>query len=598
MKRIKPDTIIKKSCYLILGIGLAAALLIRLIMPVIFYDMLTPYISQHISSMLRASTISQSYIWQGNSLAYVLYGNDELKEDIRKYNSADSAKIKKTCREQILSRLDSRKLGNITHQIPGKGAIVCNSYSMVCTEWGDAFYLEEASDVADILLNSGWLSTLSADMDMVYSPVLGDDSLQVICFVMPFVVDKAVCYAIHIMDFSYILNLFREMEEDGIVDFAILQNENILYQNTDYRFDMDAWPDYMFRQLQYETSVFSQKDGMDFMTLCSYEGENMKIAAHADRETLLAPYQTIMILIEFLLYGIIFTLVLSIILIIRHLLLRLTVLSQRIDRVNEGNYTPLPADEHHDEIGSLTRNFNRMVENIQFNLDRQISQEKMTQQMQYSLLVSALDPHFIYNTLNTITFLAHMGKTDEITKVNTALIGTLKDRLAIKNCKNYDTIITEKEILTQYMVIQSYLCHNTIDYQFEVDDDDQELLIPKNILQPLVENSIKHGLLPHKDLVTHQILDGKIHIEVKRNAKNLLITIADNGIGISSEDIYHYFDRPVREITEKDAEHIGIYNIRKRLSYLLGSQYEILAESKKGCIISLSLPIITSEPVI
>ena len=72
MKWIRPDTITKKSCLQVLLIGLVTALFVQLIMPVLFYNMLSPYLSQYVSAMLRANTISQSYIWRGNSMAYVL----------------------------------------------------------------------------------------------------------------------------------------------------------------------------------------------------------------------------------------------------------------------------------------------------------------------------------------------------------------------------------------------------------------------------------------------------------------------------------------------------------------------------------------------
>lgn len=593
MKWIRPDTITKKSCLQVLMIGLATALFVQLIIPVLFYNMLSPYLSQYVSAMLRANTISQSYIWRGNSMAYALYRSEDLRAELHDYlQAAPESEERQSFASRISSRMNEQIIGNVAHQIPGDGAIISTSYSMLYLDNGDAFYREESAPLTKVLLESDWLSGISADMDMMYSPVLGDDTLQVICFVMPFLVDDVTCYAIHLMDFTYIHQLFKEMENAGIQDYIMFQNDRMLYQNSDFSFEMDTWPDEMFHQLQYETSVLRKQNGMYFATLCSYEGENVKVAAYADRATLLAPYRTLILTIECLLSSIILVLILLIIAMLRHLLKRLTVLGQQIDRVSDGNYKPLPEDTHTDEIGILTRHFNRMVENIEKNMEEKILHEKREQQMQYSLLVSAIDPHFIYNTLNTITFLAYMGKTEEIIEVNTALIGTLKDRLAIKNCKNYDTIATEKEILTQYMVIQSYLCHNTINYRFEVRDEDLELLIPKNVLQPLVENAIIHGILPHKGSNPGQILDGQILVTVSRTSSKLEIIITDNGVGISEADIARYFTSPLSDNPEKDSEHIGICNIRKRLHYLLGDAYCLTAENRKegGSRMILQLP--------
>lgn len=596
MRWIKADTIMKKGYCLIIGVGLMTALMIQIAMPKIFYHMMNSYIAQNISSIMCANTISQSYIWRGNNTVFVLYTDQEAQDMIFEYHMSEDEGVRESLREQILSKLHTQKYGYPSHQIPGDGAIVATTYSMIYVENGDVFYQDEAEEVATVLLDSGWLTTLSMDMDMIYSPVLGDDSFSVICFVVPFSANGLNCYGVHMMDFSYILALFDELENIGIHDFCMLQNERILYQNTDYEFQLDSYPEYMFNQLQYQTSVLSQKDGMDFMTLCSYEGENMKIAVHADRDTLLEPYRNIILLIECLMYGIILLMIVLILFLLRQLLRRLTVLSKRIERVTKGNYDLIPEDDHDDEIGRLTGNFNVMVQTIQSDMERRIAQEKKEQEMQYSLLVSAIDPHFIYNTLNIITFLAHMGKTEEITKVNTALIGTLKDRLAIKNSRVYDTIEAEREVLSQYMLIQRYLCHNTIDYQFEVNEKDRYLLIPKNILQPIVENSIKHGLLPHKDRQTHQILDGKIVIHAQSSGSELLITVWDNGVGISRECIEKYFECPPQDMDDTEVEHIGIYNIRKRLSYLYNDQYRLEVKSVpgEGCTILLALALKTS----
>lgn len=593
MKWMKPDTLTKKCCYLILSIGIMMCLMIQAAMPSIFYRMMRSYISNNVTNVLRANTISQSYIWRGNKSVYNLSDDQEAMALIASYYDTQDQEELNNIRDQLLTKLETQRLGYASHQVAGDGAIVSTSYPIIYTEKGDLFYRTVASAEVQVLYESGWLSELDPTQDMVYSPVLGDGELQVICFAVPFRTRGIQCYAIHLMDFAYIHVLFEELEEMGIPDYCMFQHERVLYQNSEFVFDLDSYPEEMEVQLQYQTSVLYEDDSMDFMTLVSYEGENVKIAAHAEKEALLAPYRKVMVLMECLIMGVILLLVLLISLFINHQLKRLTALSQRIDYVIEGKYTPLPRDEHKDEISSLTENFNRMMETIQEDIDRRILQEKKEQEMQYSLLVSAIDPHFIYNTLNTVTFLAHMGKTEEIKKVNTALIGTLKDRLAIKNCKTYDTIATEREILAQYMLIQSYLCHNTIEYSFEVSEADEVLSVPKNILQPLVENAIKHGLLPHKDLRTHQILDGKIQIRVQRKADQIEITVADNGVGLSEENMQRYFTCPIAEITDMEAEHVGICNIRKRLSYLYGERYEVKATDTPGggCTVVLRLQV-------
>lgn len=590
---LKPNTLIKKMCYLILCIGLCATIIIRILLPSLFYNMLSSYLAIHVTSMLRANTISQSYIWRGNSMAYKLYNSEALKEHLHQWFSSSDTDKQKKLNTYFLSLLEEEHVGQVSHQIPGNGAIVSLSYSMIYTDQGELWYPQGGADLAQVLLTSEWLNTLTPEMDMVYSPVLGDN-LQVMCFAMPFVVDDHLCCSIHILDFSYIKSLFYELEANGITDYQIIQNDRILYSNTDHDYKQDSWPDSIYNHLQYETSYIKDAQGITFLTLCSYEGENVQVLSYASRPTLLKAFEKLVNVIGYLLDITILIIILLIILLLRHLLHRLTLLSDNISQVTAGNYTLLPEDTHNDEIKSLTLNFNQMIRTIQHDMDEKIKHEEKEHQMQYSLLVSAIDPHFIYNTLNTISFLAHMNKTDEIVQVNTALIGTLKDRLSIKNYKNFDTLKTEKEILEQYILIQSYLCHNTIHYSFEADPEELDLKIPKNILQPLVENSIKHGLLPHKDPIMHQILDGEIQLKVTKTNEHLTIMIADNGVGFTQEQMLTYFVSPLSEANELTNGHIGIFNIRGRLDYLLKDQYQFTVSEREGggSIILLTLPII------
>lgn len=594
MKTMKFNTITKKSGVLIIMIGLVMSAIIWSVTPFFFYQLMKSHISSSVTGLMHANTIAQSYIWRANSTVFKLYLNESVQNGVYEYYTSDLNNQNAELKSEILQNLVTNEVGTAAHQVAGDGAIFATSYYMIYTEGEEPIYWDEAEEIASIVLKSGWLSTITPDMDMIYSPVLGDGELQVMCFVVPFMAGDLPCFGIHMMNFSHILSLFSDLEDIGIVDYCLFQNNRILYENSDYHFNLDNYPSHMFSQLQYETSVWDHSGAMDFVTLCSYEGENLKIGVHADRQTLLMPYRSVILLMGCFLTAIIFLLSSLIIFVIKNLLVRLTILNQRIDRVIEGNYNPLPQDQHDDEIGNMTKNFNLMLQTIREDMAQKIEHEKKEQQMHYSLLVSAIDPHFIYNTLNTITFLAHLNKTEEIASLNCALIGTLKDRLAIKNLKIYDTLQTEQEVLEQYMLIQSYLCHNTINYRFEADETDLDLLIPKNILQPLVENSIKHGLLYHKDPVTHKLLDGSILIKASRRGLGLTLTVTDNGVGISQESIEKYFELPLEKIPEGlETEHIGIYNIRKRLHYLYQQKFQLTAKNLPGCgcTVTLFLPI-------
>lgn len=203
---------------------------------------------------------------------------------------------------------------------------------------------------------------------------------------------------------------------------------------------------------------------------------------------------------------------------------------------------------------------------------------------------SAIDPHYIYNTLNTVTALAELGRCQEVVEVNNALIGTLKDRLKMKNYKTFDTVQAERETLEQYMVIQRYLCWAKIQFSFQVSEEDQNLLIPKNIIQPLVENAIKHGILCRDD---DEIKEGKIDVTVEGCGEQIRITVQDNGAGMEEETVQRFFSREPGPVPEGDVSHIGVNNVRMRLKYLYRGNYEMTVDSRKneGTVIRIVLPI-------
>ncbi|WP_040196373.1 sensor histidine kinase [Candidatus Soleaferrea massiliensis] len=593
MKRPGINSLAQKGILLIVSIGLAFILLISLFLPDILYSIMKPHISSYVSSLINANTIRQSVIWRLNRVAFTGHDDDELKEWLLTYEQGEQDDALK---EKILSKVPVQKVGVGGYQIRGEGAISVTTYSMIYINGGDTFYQPESRKIASIVLESDWIHTLSPDMSYTYSPVIYSDSREIpsiICFTIPIRMDELDGYIIHMLDFSCIQTQFRELEDIGIHDYMLLQQDRVLYQNPDTHIKLDRYPDWMYQGVQYQTMVQDTGEGMDFMTLCSYQEEDFRVVVHADKKTLLAPYQQIFFLIQLIIYVIILTLLVTILLASRGSLRRLTKLNQKMDCVKQGDYDVTLKDPKEDEIGNLAQTFNMMLGTIKQDIDHKVESERKEQQMQYSLLVSAIDPHFIYNTLNVITILARRQKCSEIVSVNKALIGTLKDRLTTKNCKTFDSLAVEREVLDQYMIIQSYLCHNNIDYTFEVCDDDLALQIPKNILQPLVENCIKHGLLPHKDADTREILDGMIRISVQRQEDRLRISIADNGVGMDDSQIETYFYRDLQSIVESESEHIGIYNIRMRLSYLYQDrcQWMVQSEKGKGTVITLMLPV-------
>ncbi|WP_040196799.1 sensor histidine kinase [Candidatus Soleaferrea massiliensis] len=580
------NTITKKSILMISAIGIAVILLINMGFPAIFYEIMKPHFSQSVSSVINACAVRQSYIWRSNSVAYRLSFDEAFHQLVADYDNEDAGRD--ALYEEIQSFLPVNRVGYAKGKNPGAGAITSTSYNMVYTEEGDSFYIPEAAGYARVVLESGWLKSLPGDQESAsYSPVLygeKESGLQALCFAVPFDAGGLRCYAVHIMNFAELEAQFGEMHALDIDDYLLLCEGEELYRSLGEgsQIDLDAYPAEMYEGLQYETRSFDKPDGIDFMVLCSYEEEDFRLAVHVPKETLLLPYSRIFLLFQLFLCALVLLLLIMVCFTLRGILSRLTRLDRRMNRVRQGDYNVVLLDKHTDEIGNLACTFNMMLQTIKEDIRRQVEHEKKEQQMQYSLLVSAIDPHFVYNTLNTITFLAKMNRNDEIVEVNNALIGTLKDRLTMKNCKTFDSVKVEKEVLEQYMLIQRCLCHNQIDYRFIVSKEDEALQIPKNILQPLVENALQHGILPHKDPQTRRIIEGSITITVTREQEQTVIRLADNGVGMDKQTIEKFFVQLPESIQNKGSQHIGVHNVRMRLSYLYGDRCRMRVESAPG----------------
>ena len=215
-----------------------------------------------------------------------------------------------------------------------------------------------------------------------------------------------------------------------------------------------------------------------------------------------------------------------------------------------------------DEIENLSNIFNDMVSSLKGHIDDRIAHEHREQEMKYSLLLSQIDPHFICNTMNIINFLAREERCKEVIEINTALISLLQDRLGVEDFRILDTVAQEIKAVRDYLLIQNYRYENNATIDWRVDDEVSELNIPKNIIQPLVENALFHGLM---DEGTGEIR-GHVVIEIRKIEDSLLVCVQDDGKGIDAEKLNQLSKYETKK--EERGKHIGLRNIRERLTYL------------------------------
>lgn len=241
-----------------------------------------------------------------------------------------------------------------------------------------------------------------------------------------------------------------------------------------------------------------------------------------------------------------------------------------------------------DEIEDLSVVFNQMTTKIKNQIEDIQSRERENSIVHYKLLTTQLDPHFVYNTMNIINVMARQGKNEEIIEINSALIRILRERLSAK-LSVYTTLQNELETLREYDLIMQYRYDSKIQVQIEVDKGLLFSKVPKNILQPLVENAFYHGF-PNGP----QGQNGNINLLIYSLDDRIEIEVNDDGVGITPEKLQLLQNHSYR-IYEDQKPHIGIDNVRQRLEYLYDGNYgfEIISSYGYGTTISISVPLET-----
>lgn len=235
---------------------------------------------------------------------------------------------------------------------------------------------------------------------------------------------------------------------------------------------------------------------------------------------------------------------------------------------------------YEDEVGHVGHKFNRMLEQIQTLIEEVKASEQDKRKSEIKALQSQIEPHFLYNTLNTIYWKSESEEYRDVQEMIFSL--SLLFRLGLNNGNEITTLEKELDHVRQYLLIQQKCYEDRFDFSIELEDP--ELLgmpILKILLQPLVENSILHGL-------EHVRENGKIRIDVRREGANLLLRVADNGSGMDAEQVLRRMNDP-----DSSTKGYALANVRARLLLTYGAQASIALSSVPGqeTAVSLLIPL-------
>lgn len=193
------------------------------------------------------------------------------------------------------------------------------------------------------------------------------------------------------------------------------------------------------------------------------------------------------------------------------------------------------------------------------------------------MMISKIHPHFIYNTLNSVIVMARKEGNQDVIEMVKALILILQDSMSIHDELLFDTVQKEISIIEAYVTIQNYRYKNKIQLQFDIDPMLMNQMIAKNVLQPLVENAIFHGIVP-------KVGKGTIQISIHQNQDKIRILIADDGVGMEESLVEAMMQGSTslkNQRKNNDSVHsIALVNVLERLEFLYGSSLEFQVQSK------------------
>ena len=269
----------------------------------------------------------------------------------------------------------------------------------------------------------------------------------------------------------------------------------------------------------------------------------------------------VMAIILLIVFSIIITSILS-----RVMVSGLEKLRANMEEVEKGNMEIKVKSNNEDEVGALIRGFEKMIVQIKTLIEDVYESRLIQKDYEMKALQAQINPHFLYNSLSLINWMALESDQEEISKITLSL--SMFYRTALNKGKNILKVRDEIKNMRSYLDIQLMMHDYEFDVDIQIDEDILDYNILNLILQPLIENAIDHGI----DLKT----DGRgcIKITGKKQNDEIVLIVSDNGVGMSKEQ--------AESILSNKSNGYGVKNVNERIKLYYGEQYHLKIESEIG----------------
>ncbi|MGM1045562.1 MAG: sensor histidine kinase [Bacillota bacterium] len=246
-------------------------------------------------------------------------------------------------------------------------------------------------------------------------------------------------------------------------------------------------------------------------------------------------------------------------------------LNRLMRKVEKGDFDVAAQQESLDEVGHLSRSFNRMTTEIKELIEQIKLEEKKKRNAELNALQNQINPHFIYNTLSVIKWMAQAQMADNITETVDDMIKVLS--FSTRNTQEFVSIEEEMAFIRSYLELLQLRYYNVFDFEIDVAQDVLQCRTLKFMVQPFVENAVFHGFAGDSRQFN-------LSIRVQRAGNDIQFTISDNGMGITEERLNELLKQEMSNAQTMNS--IGVGNVSRRLKLHFGERYGVTIESQEG----------------
>lgn len=291
-------------------------------------------------------------------------------------------------------------------------------------------------------------------------------------------------------------------------------------------------------------------------------------------------YKIAGLMILILIFAMIFAIIIS-----KNISAPLKKLEKNMSEFGEGKLNKRTVVDRADEIGHLQKSFNSMANHINGLLEKNEEENKLRRITELKVLEYQINPHFLYNTLDSINWMAQKNGQSDISTLTAALARFF--RLGLSKGKEIYTLKDEMEHVQNYMIISKIRYKDSFEFVLDMDPSILEYKTVKIILQPLVENALKHG-------INKNDTKGIISLIGRKIEEDIVLKVVDNGKGMEQEQV-EYLNESITEMKDVSAESsgFGLLNVCQRIKLNFGSNYGISIVSRlgEGTIVTIILPV-------